>query len=143
MDEEKNLAMHTRTSRRNRVIAVAFAIGLCLFLLFSVHPFSTSLQRGGSPVPVQDALDRPSTSGSDGVQITKQLVPLEAHIMSKCPDARVCLAPPCAQALRTKLTHEQDCLRDMILPTMMRVYDKVNFTLSFIGTYVEHRSPER
>jgi hypothetical protein len=28
----------------------------------------------------------------------------------------------------------QDCLRDMILPVMQRVHDKVNFTLSFIGT---------
>jgi hypothetical protein len=45
----------------------------------------------------------------------KALVPLEAHIMSKCGDAR-------------------DCLRDLVLPTMQRVYDKVNFTLSYIGT---------
>jgi gamma interferon inducible lysosomal thiol reductase (GILT) len=28
----------------------------------------------------------------------------------------------------------QDCLRDMILPVMMRVQDKVNWTLSFVGT---------
>jgi hypothetical protein len=46
---------------------------------------------------------------------TKALVPLEAHIMSKCPDA-------------------QDCLRMLVLPTMQRVIDKVNFTMSFIGT---------
>ncbi|KAK3390316.1 hypothetical protein B0H63DRAFT_111046 [Podospora didyma] len=43
------------------------------------------------------------------------LVPLEAHIMSKCPDAK-------------------DCLKQLVLPAMQRVYDKVNFTLSFIGT---------
>lgn len=42
-------------------------------------------------------------------------VALEAHIMSKCPDAR-------------------DCLRELVLPAMQRVYTKVNFTLSFIGT---------
>ncbi|KAI9848073.1 MAG: hypothetical protein M1837_001175 [Sclerophora amabilis] len=42
-------------------------------------------------------------------------IALEAHIMSKCPDA-------------------QDCLRDLVLPAMERVSDKVNFTLSFIGT---------
>lgn len=46
---------------------------------------------------------------------TKALVPLEAHIMSKCPDA-------------------QECLQMLVLPTMQRVIDKVNFTLSFIGT---------
>lgn len=44
-------------------------------------------------------------------------VPLEAHIMSKCPDAR-------------------DCLHDMILPAMQNVSDKVDFKLSYIGTYV-------
>ncbi|KAL8817757.1 MAG: hypothetical protein Q9223_003466 [Gallowayella weberi] len=43
------------------------------------------------------------------------LVPLEAHIMSKCPDAR-------------------DCLRDLVVPAMEQVVDKVNFTLSFIGS---------
>ena len=41
-------------------------------------------------------------------------VPLEAHIMSKCPDAK-------------------DCLRDLIVPAMEKISDKVNFTLSFIG----------
>jgi hypothetical protein len=30
----------------------------------------------------------------------------------------------------------QDCLRQLVLPAMQRVSDKVNFTLSFIGTYV-------
>ncbi len=41
-------------------------------------------------------------------------VNLEAHVMSKCPDAR-------------------DCLHDLIVPTMVRVSEKVNFTMSFIG----------
>ena len=40
-------------------------------------------------------------------------VPLEAHIMSKCPDAK-------------------DCLHDMILPAMVNVSDKVDFKLSYI-----------
>lgn len=40
-------------------------------------------------------------------------VPLEAHIMSKCPDAR-------------------DCLHDMILPAMQNVTHKVDFRLSYI-----------
>jgi hypothetical protein len=46
---------------------------------------------------------------------TEKLVPLEAHIMSKCRDAK-------------------DCLHDLVLPVMEQVVDKVNFTLSFIGT---------
>lgn len=41
-------------------------------------------------------------------------IPLEAHIMSKCPDA-------------------QECLQDLILPTMEQVSDKVDFQLSFIA----------
>ncbi|KAF2228105.1 hypothetical protein BDZ85DRAFT_189168 [Elsinoe ampelina] len=41
-------------------------------------------------------------------------VPLEAHIMSKCPDAR-------------------DCLRDLVLPTMQQVSREVDFKLSYIG----------
>ena len=44
-------------------------------------------------------------------------VPLEAHIMSKCPDAR-------------------DCLRDFVVPAMETVADLVDFRLSFIGEYV-------
>ncbi|KAK0712218.1 hypothetical protein B0T21DRAFT_387211 [Apiosordaria backusii] len=46
--------------------------------------------------------------------VERELVPLEAHIMSKCPDAK-------------------DCLRDLVLPVMQKTLDKVNFTLSFIG----------
>lgn len=37
--------------------------------------------------------------------------------MSKCPDA-------------------QDCLAMLVLPVMQRVIDKVDFTLSYIGTWV-------
>jgi hypothetical protein len=48
------------------------------------------------------------------VATTRGLVPLEAHIMSKCPDAK-------------------DCLRQLVLPAMQKAHNKVNFTLSFIG----------
>ncbi|KAH0496828.1 hypothetical protein TgHK011_004172 [Trichoderma gracile] len=42
------------------------------------------------------------------------LVPLEAHIISKCPDTR-------------------DALRTLILPAMQQIHDKVDFKLSYIG----------
>lgn len=42
------------------------------------------------------------------------LVPLEAHIMSKCPDAKA-------------------CLQKLVLPSMVEISDMVNFTLSYIG----------
>lgn len=41
-------------------------------------------------------------------------VPLDVHIMSKCPDAK-------------------DCLQKLILPAMEKISDKVDFQLSFIG----------
>lgn len=49
-------------------------------------------------------------------QVDRPKVELEAHGMSRCPDFK-------------------DCLRELILPTMERVSDRVNFTLSFIGRY--------
>ena len=49
------------------------------------------------------------------------LVPLEAHIMSKCPDAK-------------------DCLRGLVVPAMEKIVDMVDFNLSFIGTYVPYLS---
>jgi hypothetical protein len=47
--------------------------------------------------------------------ITK--VPFEAHIMSKCPDAK-------------------DCLGTLVVESMSQVSDKVDFTLSYIGRSV-------
>ncbi|ORX96902.1 hypothetical protein BCR34DRAFT_175153 [Clohesyomyces aquaticus] len=49
-----------------------------------------------------------------GGEATADKVPLEVHIMSKCPDAR-------------------DCLQKFVLPAMQNVSDKVVFRLSFIG----------
>jgi hypothetical protein len=43
-----------------------------------------------------------------------KLVPLEAHIMSKCPDAR-------------------DCLSQLLVPVLSKVSSHINFTLSYIG----------
>lgn len=59
-------------------------------------------------VVLEDALD------DDFPTSRSSKVALEAHIMSKCPDAR-------------------DCLHDMILPAMMNVSSKVDFKLSYIG----------
>ncbi|KAL5337724.1 ankyrin repeats-domain-containing protein [Aspergillus crustosus] len=49
------------------------------------------------------------------VLATTEKIPLEAHIMSKCPDAR-------------------DCIRELVVPAMERVSDKVDFGLSFIAS---------
>lgn len=68
-------------------------------------------------------------------------MPLEAHIISKCPDTRV-RAPACLQtrvlyhvcAQLLIMMIEQDAMRELILPVMQRVYDKVDFKLNYIGT---------
>jgi hypothetical protein len=55
-------------------------------------------------------MDITSTSNED----EHHRIPLTAHIMSKCPDAK-------------------DCLQDLIIPTMQQVGSKVDFQLEFIG----------
>ncbi|KAE8447682.1 hypothetical protein EG329_010488 [Mollisiaceae sp. DMI_Dod_QoI] len=109
MNNEKDETMLIRSpGRRNRPLAIAFgAVALCYLLWTTVFRSYTF----HLPCHHQDAkLNTPAEVLDD-----KHLVPLEAHIMSKCPDAK-------------------DCLKMMVLPTMQRVLDKVNFTLSFIGT---------
>lgn len=49
-------------------------------------------------------------------------VPMDVHIMSKCPDAR-------------------DCMNKLVLPVMANVSDKIDFRLSMIGTYVASPPP--
>jgi hypothetical protein len=52
---------------------------------------------------------RQSTSANDTRKVS-----LEAHIMSKCPDAKA-------------------CLQNLVVPAMEKISDKVDFNLSFIG----------
>lgn len=55
-----------------------------------------------------------SSTSTPSLASNSTKVPLEAHIMSKCPDAR-------------------DCLVDLVVPAMEQVVNKVDFTLSYIG----------
>lgn len=100
---------YSRPSRRLRPLLALVLVGLCVYVY--ARPFSPF-----SPLP---DMSLPSSLQAPLAGSTNTLVPLEAHIMSKCPDAR-------------------DCLKELVLPTMMRVIDKVNFTLSFIGTPTEN-----
>ncbi|KAI6711614.1 hypothetical protein JHW43_005892 [Diplocarpon mali] len=118
LDDKTDAMFHHRTNRRNRPFLIAFAIvGLCYLLWTSVSrpQLFRHLCHG----------QQASQSGVSSTQLQddKALVPLEAHIMSKCPDAT-------------------DCLRDLVLPTMQRVIDKVNFTLSYIGTPTDNDGVE-
>ena len=47
-------------------------------------------------------------------EVAEKKIPFEAHIMSKCPDAK-------------------DCLQKLVLPAMEQISDKVDFKLSFIA----------
>jgi len=108
-DEQNNEMLIRAPPRRSRPLAIGFAAVAICYLLFkamtSMHPLSFGCHQ---KTPV-------SMWNHEFGASKKDLVPFEAHIMSKCPDAR-------------------DCLKDMVLPTMQKVIDKVNFTLSYIGT---------
>jgi hypothetical protein len=107
MDDEKDGEMLIRAPRRSRPLAIGFAAVAFCYFLWLMFPGVHFLRIGCH-------MKGPSTTWHPDVS-TKELVPFEAHIMSKCPDAK-------------------DCLKEMVLPTMQRVFDKVNFTLSYIGT---------
>lgn len=114
-----------------RVVAVAL---LCLGLFLITHrsPISyrshltagkfdfVSESSGVSPSGNEGSAgfhhdgDAPSAADTTSQGFSSKRVPLEAHIMSKCPDA-------------------QDCLQQLIVPAMERISDKVDFTLSFIA----------
>lgn len=86
----------TTNGRLHKAVMLATTLLLTMLLMFSA---AVLFEEAAS-----DDLEAPRSNK----------VALEAHIMSKCPDAR-------------------DCLHDMILPAMMNVSSKVDFRLSYIG----------
>jgi hypothetical protein len=114
------MARRTSSQRLLRIVFLAVAATLLvkgLFLTYSrcmlnmrSHTQSSQIHPAHEPLFWPDELAS-STSHSP--------VQLEAHIMSKCPDAK-------------------DCLEQLILPTMQQVHSHVNFTLSFLGTVDPH-----
>lgn len=107
---------HQIVSRR-RVLRRFFAAACLSFLIWIV----TSRWVRGSVLNTLDeekmeyALSEEKIGAvavGESANVTK--VPLEAHVMSKCPDAR-------------------DCLQLLVVPAMERISDKVDWTLSYIG----------
>ncbi|KAI4255799.1 MAG: hypothetical protein LQ352_002399 [Teloschistes flavicans] len=89
-----------------------FLIGLLSLVL----PFYVIISLLSDAFSATQQIDSSPAESSLSVKSrNRSLVPLEAHIMSKCPDAR-------------------DCLQDLVVPAMEQVVDKVDFTLSFIGS---------
>lgn len=94
MDEKRGLYLPAaRPNRKGR------SIMLMLMLCFAAYTLWWTVSSPPAPVtqPHDSVVTRPSTSTSevqkklesDDAKNARGLVPLEAHIMSKCPDARV------------------------------------------------------
>jgi hypothetical protein len=92
IDRDIVILMHRRP-RRLRSFAIAFTAVAFLYLCFSIsRPFL--FHPGISHFEPQPAV------WNQPAETSNSLVPLEAHIMSKCPDAKVtfhvpALCPPC------------------------------------------------
>lgn len=119
-DHSTYKSMPSPPSRGRRVLVLVLTVVLPFYLLVQFFGLSTSETTVKSTAD-DVALRHPH---SPGLQVTidphsdrAPLVPLEVHIMSKCPDAR-------------------DCLRDLVVPAMEKISDQVDFRLSFIGRYV-------
>jgi hypothetical protein len=131
--DEKHAPMPPPIRRGLSPLRLALATGYLALFAVIYYCFSPR-----TALPLLSPLDSAPVAP---VAAAHELVPLEAHIMSKCPDAKVRRLPH--PSLRPKLSDTdtpQDCLRDLVLPAMQKVHDKVNFTLSFIGKCV-HLDP--
>ncbi|GKZ66101.1 hypothetical protein AnigIFM60653_007185 [Aspergillus niger] len=124
----------TRLAACLGLITIAFLalswtpISISGFKLFSCHrwrgqhdvSFPPDLGREEAPL-MNGPLHELSTL--DGSRLaSSNRIPLEAHVMSKCPDAR-------------------DCLQQLVIPAMEQISDKVDFKLSFIAA-VSNKSSE-
>ncbi|KAI1823617.1 hypothetical protein F4861DRAFT_539830 [Xylaria intraflava] len=116
---EEKRPVRNRTRRRHRPILFLLLSVITIYGLYSygLIPSLTSAlstprtQQAKVPntAAVSNLADQDVSSGS------RELVPLEAHVISKCPDTR-------------------DCLKELLLPAIIQVHNKVNFTLTYIGT---------
>lgn len=107
-----NLESHYSYRSYKRIIVLAVVLITTPYLLACVL---FTQNNDLSPLPIKDVVH--TATAHNPIK-----VPLEAHIMSKCPDAK-------------------DCLKDLVVPAMEKVYDKVDFKLSYIGTCVVYHSP--
>ncbi|EER24529.1 hypothetical protein D8B26_005140 [Coccidioides posadasii str. Silveira] len=109
-----------RVSRflRNTILATCLCLAIYCFSHQS-HLLTrpSAIMKDRTQSPISNVGDN---AGQDPNPSSKK-VPLEAHIMSKCPDAK-------------------NCFLDLIVPAMVKVHDKVDFKLSFIGNVSESSS---
>ena len=101
-------ASRTQGRSRRAILLYALATSFAFLILIYAEPF-VFISNFPQPDPGYPA---PPASLSNTNQ--SNLVPLEAHIMSKCPDAKT-------------------CLQDLVVPAMEQIAKKVDFQLSYIG----------
>jgi len=106
-------AIFSQPPRRHRVIAGLGRSLATLLLCFCAYVWINETFPGSRSE--NDFLRYSSTGPEPQLKLSdNQKVPLEAHVMSKCPDAR-------------------DCLRQLVVPAMEQVSDMVDFDLNFIA----------
>lgn len=104
-------------SRTSNIVSCCFtALFFCVFLSVFYNAFNHAGEPPWMHTPDAPEDHRPYFSpGFSGPHLSAANVPLEVHIMSKCPDAQV-------------------CLRDLVVPAMEDIADKVDFKLSYIAS---------
>lgn len=112
-DGGKDTQSPLRQLSRRALRSYLFLVGSIFFIVLYVIPKTMQiLKPTASALGQQQPMIRSNST---------KLVPLEAHIMSKCPDAK-------------------DCLVDLVVPAMEQISDKVDFTLSYIGSLDDDNS---
>ena len=86
MDTEKAETMKFVPVRRTKPWAVGFSIVALCYLIWTMLPTSGWLAHDAAT-----RITHGEKSLSEYPTTTRKLVPLEAHVMSKCPDTRDCL----------------------------------------------------
>lgn len=89
LDRDIVVLIHRRRLARIKALAIAFTAVASLYLCFNIaRPFLFNART--------HYIERVPSLWESPVDTSKTLVPLEAHIMSKCPDAKVRIrTPPC------------------------------------------------
>ncbi|EGP84253.1 uncharacterized protein MYCGRDRAFT_47511 [Zymoseptoria tritici IPO323] len=117
MKPSDEVLIQSRRAQRRR-LAVRFTL-LAAFVFVCLRAFGPTFLRSSCSTHLDTfsrswRTDVTSQAPLASSNTKSKRVPLEAHIMSKCPDAR-------------------DCLRDLVVPAIEKIKDKVDFRLSFIG----------
>lgn len=115
-EEQRTMARRSGSQRLLRIVLLALAATLLMKGLFVSFHHCIRGMRSTTPIHPPH---QPFQWKTDDNAIDSPKVAFEAHIMSKCPDAKY-------------------CLEKLVVPAMERVHDKVNFTMSFIGSVDPH-----